>query len=73
MIDKLVACLDAALNDRGYLAMGGSIIDATMLPAPKQGNTEKAKVRQIERSPPQHGTSPVREHKWERVKIERKP
>ena len=33
---------DAALTDRGYLAMGGQIIDATVVPAPKQRNTEAA-------------------------------
>ncbi len=31
---------DAALTDRGYLAMGGQIIDATVVPAPKQRNSE---------------------------------
>ena len=29
-IDKLFARFDAALTDRGYLAMGGLIIDATV-------------------------------------------
>ena len=29
-IDKLFARFDAALTDRGYLAMGGQIIDATV-------------------------------------------
>ena len=31
-IDKLFARFDAALTDRGYLAMGGQIIDATVVP-----------------------------------------
>jgi IS5 family transposase len=46
-IDKLFARFDAALTDRGYLAMGGQIIDATVVPAPKQRNTqeEKAAIR----------------------------
>ena len=39
-IDRLFARFDAALKDRGYLAMGGQIIDATVVPAPKQRNTE---------------------------------
>jgi IS5 family transposase len=32
-IDKLSTRFDAALTDRGYLAMGGQIIDATVAPA----------------------------------------
>jgi IS5 family transposase len=43
-IDKLFARFDAALKDRGYLAMGGQIIDATVVPAPKQRNTEAEKT-----------------------------
>lgn len=39
-IDRLFARFDTALKDRGYLAMGGQIIDATVAPAPKQRNTE---------------------------------
>ena len=42
-IDKLLARFDAALTDRGYLAMGGQIIDATVAPAPKQRNTDEEK------------------------------
>jgi IS5 family transposase len=47
-IDKLFARFDAALTDRGYLAMGGQIIDATVVPAPKQRNTEdeRAAIKQ---------------------------
>ena len=47
-IDKLFARFDAALTDRGYLAMGGQIIDATVVPAPKQRNSdeEKAAIKQ---------------------------
>ncbi len=47
-IDKLFVRFDAALTDRGYLAMGGQIIDATVVPAPKQRNTEdeKAAIKQ---------------------------
>ncbi len=43
-IDKLFADFDAVLKDRGYLAMGGQIIDATVVPAPKQRNTEAGRA-----------------------------
>jgi transposase, IS5 family len=43
-IDKLFARFDAALTERGYLAMGGQILDATIVPAPKQRNTEPEKA-----------------------------
>ncbi len=43
-IDKLFARFDAALEDRAYLAMGGQIIDASVVPAPKQRNTEEEKA-----------------------------
>lgn len=43
-IDRLFARFDTALTDRGYLAMGGQIIDATVVPAPKQRNTEAEKA-----------------------------
>jgi hypothetical protein len=35
-------------SDRGYLAIGGQIIDATVVPAPRQRNSEeeKAAIRQ---------------------------
>lgn len=47
-IDKLFARFDTALTDRGYLAMSGQIIDATVVPPPKQRNTdeEKAAIKQ---------------------------
>lgn len=47
-IDKLLACFDAGLTNRGYLAMGGQIIDAIVAPAPKQRKTEdeKAAIKQ---------------------------
>jgi IS5 family transposase len=43
-IDKLFARFDAVLKDKGYLAMGGQIIDASVVPAPKQRNTEEEKA-----------------------------
>ena len=44
VIDKLFARFDAVLKDRGYLAMGGQILDATIVPAPRQRNTEDEKT-----------------------------
>jgi len=43
-IDKLFARFDVMLKDRGYLAMGGQIIDASVVPAPKQRNTKEEKA-----------------------------
>lgn len=43
-IDKLFACFDAVLKDKGYLAVGGQIIDATVVSAPKQRNSEEEKA-----------------------------
>ena len=43
-IDKLFARFDAALTDRGYLAISGQTIDATGVSAPKQRNTEEEKA-----------------------------
>lgn len=40
----IFACFNAALRDRGYLAMGGQILDATIVPAPRQRNTEEEKA-----------------------------
>ena len=53
-IDKLFARFDAALTDRGYLAMGGQIIDATVVPAPKQRNTQEEKAAIKEGRIPEH-------------------
>ncbi|GAC1476696.1 MAG: IS5 family transposase [Bradyrhizobium sp.] len=39
-IDALFGRFDAALQAAGYLAMGGQIVDATIIAAPKQRNTE---------------------------------
>jgi hypothetical protein len=40
-IDKLFARFDAALTDRGYLAIGGQIINATVVPAPSSGTLRR--------------------------------
>lgn len=47
-IEQLFTRFDAVLKERGYLAMGGQIIDATVVPAPKQRNTleEKAAIKE---------------------------
>jgi transposase len=42
-IDTLFAALDRCLRDRGYLPMGGQIVDATLVAAPKQRNTAAEK------------------------------
>ena len=42
-VDRLFARFDAALNAAGYLAMGGQIVDATIVAAPRQRNTQAEK------------------------------
>lgn len=42
-IEVLFARFDAALRQAGFLAMGGQIIDASIVAAPKQRNTEEEK------------------------------
>jgi len=46
-LDKLFARLDRAITKAGYLPMGGQIVDATLVAAPKQRNTnaEKADIK----------------------------
>lgn len=46
-IDVLFARFDTHLRDRGYLAMGGQMIDASIIAAPRQRNTdaEKAEIK----------------------------
>lgn len=43
-LDALFTDFDRQLKDRGYLAMGGQIVDATLVAAPKQRNTEPEKA-----------------------------
>jgi len=45
-VDNLFARFDKHLQKNGYLAMGGQIVDATLVPAPKQRNSDDEK-RQI--------------------------
>jgi IS5 family transposase len=42
-LDVLFADFDRQLKERGYLAMGGQIVDATLVAAPKQRNTAPEK------------------------------
>ena len=46
-LDTLFADFDRQISARGYLAMGGQIVDATLVAAPKQRNTadEKAAIK----------------------------
>ena len=46
-LDRLFDRFDAVLNDRGYLAMGGQIVDATIVEGrrPRLTNTEKATIK----------------------------
>src|SRR5947207_15975904 len=43
VIDALFLRFDEALRASGYLAMGGQIVDATIVAAPKQRNTADEK------------------------------
>lgn len=47
-IDALFERFDAALKDQGYFALGGQIMDASIVEAPRQRNTdgEKAAIKQ---------------------------
>ena len=47
-LDMLFTDFDRQLKERGYLPMGGQIVDATLVAAPKQRNTdvEKAAVKE---------------------------
>src|SRR2546423_15386783 len=38
-VEELFDLFDGLLKDKGYLAMGGQIIDATIVSAPKQHNS----------------------------------
>jgi len=43
-LEALMQAFEQQLREAGYLAMGGQIVDATLVPAPKQRNTEDEKV-----------------------------
>ena len=42
-LETLFAAFDRELKERGYLAMGGQIVDATLVAAPKQRNNQAEK------------------------------
>src|SRR5512134_3334038 len=44
-LDALFARLEWAITEAGYLPMAGQIVDATLVAAPRQRNTEGEKVR----------------------------
>lgn len=46
-VQRLFDCFDRVLNDRGYLAMGGQIVDATVIEArrPRLNTAEKATIK----------------------------
>jgi len=48
MLDRLFERLDRAISDAGYLPMSGQILDATLVAAPRQRNTdaEKAAIKE---------------------------
>ncbi len=43
-LEALMQAFEQQLRERGYLAMGGQIVDATLVPAPKQRNTDEEKA-----------------------------
>ena len=43
-LDRLFARLDQAIKDAGYLPMSGQIVDASLVSAPRQRNTEEEKA-----------------------------
>ena len=43
-LDRLFARLDQAITQAGYLAMSGQIVDATLVAAPRQRNSESEKA-----------------------------
>lgn len=45
VLDALFARLDRAITEAGYLPMAGQIVDATLVPAPRQRNTQSEKAR----------------------------
>lgn len=60
MLEALMQALEQKLRERGYLAIGGETVDATLAPVPKQRHTEDERgaitadepARQIRRAKP---------------------
>ena len=44
-VEELFAAFDGHLEQQGYLAMGGQIIDASIVPVPKQRNSRDDNAR----------------------------
>jgi len=61
MVEQLFADFDRYRRDRGYLAMGGQIIDASIVAAPKQRNSreENAQIKAGE-TPPGFAATPAK-------------
>ena len=58
LIDKLFDQFDRHLNAKGYIARGGQMVDASIVPAPKQRNTrEENEAIQRGETPMAHGTT----------------
>src|SRR3712207_2043111 len=62
MVEHLFETFDAHLRARGYLAMGGQIIDASIVAAPKQRNSreENAQIKAGE-TPPGFAANPAKD------------
>ena len=45
VIEALFDAFDGSLKKRGYLAMGGQIIDASIVPVPQQRNSRDENAR----------------------------
>jgi transposase, IS5 family len=43
-LNKVFARLDQAIKDAGYLPMSGQIVDASLVAAPRQRNTDEEKA-----------------------------
>lgn len=62
-MDNLFARFDAALHEAGSLAMGGQIIDATVVAAPRQKLTDAEKATVRGGGPPQDWSKAKRRQK----------
>jgi len=56
-LDPVLAAFDRQFKERGYLPMGGQIVDATLVTTPKQSNTapEKDAIKAGVKAPPKYG------------------
>jgi transposase, IS5 family len=67
MVERLFSAFDAHLRAQGYLAMGGQIIDASIVAAPKQRNSreENAQIKAGE-TPPSFAANPAMDRQKDR-------